>query len=430
MRGRPGWVLAALLLAVLVSTLLSMCLGSVSVPLSSTLRFLATGDAGDPGTTTLLADIRMPRVVTAALAGAGLGVAGLLMQTLFANPLADPYILGVSSGASLGVALAVLGTGAEAAGFTALFSAAGRLGTVAAAALGAFAVLAVVLLIGRWVRSVVSLLIIGVMIGSAVSAVVSLLLAYSDPTRAQKFVLWGLGSVGGTTWPDLAVLAPVLGLGLVLAAVISPAMNALLLGERYAASMGVHVRRIRTAGDRRHRGAGRGGHRVLRADRVPRDRRPAPDPLGDGTGRPPLAGAGHRAARRRAVPTVCAGRAVARCRRRAAAQRGDRRGGRTGRGVRPAAQPCVGGGSRLMDRRASRPVAGAGDRRLPPAGTRPARTVLTDLTLTAPPATVTVLLGPNGAGKSTLLRSVAGLQPVQGGTVRLDGGGPGGDRAA
>jgi iron complex transport system permease protein len=244
-RGRPGWVLAALLLAVLVATLLSMCLGSVSVPLSSTLRFLATGDAGDAGTTTLLADIRMPRVVTAALAGAGLGIAGLLMQTLFANPLADPYILGVSSGASLGVALAVLGTGAEAAGFTALFTAAGRLGTVVAAGLGAFAVLAVVLLIGRWVRSVVSLLIIGVMIGSAVSAVVSLLLAYADPTRAQKFMLWGLGSVTGTTWPDIAVLAPVLGIGLVLAMLISPAMNALLLGERYAASMGVHVRRIR-----------------------------------------------------------------------------------------------------------------------------------------------------------------------------------------
>ncbi len=247
MRGRPGWVLAALLLAVLVATLLSMCLGSVAVPLSATLRFLTTGDAGDAGTTTLLADIRMPRVVTAALAGAGLGVAGLLMQTLFANPLADPYILGVSSGASLGVALAVLGTGAEAAGFTALFSAAGRLGTVAAAGLGAFAVLALVLLIGRWVRSVVSLLIIGVMIGSAVSAVVSLLLAYADPTRAQKFVLWGLGSVTGTTWPDIAVLAPVLGLGVLLAMLISPAMNALLLGERYAASMGVHVRRIRTA---------------------------------------------------------------------------------------------------------------------------------------------------------------------------------------
>src|SRR6185312_7558808 len=210
-------------------------LGSVSVPLSSTLRFLFTGDAGDPGTTTLLADIRMPRVVTAALAGAGLGVAGLLMQTLFANPLADPFILGVSSGASLGVAVAVLGGGTLAGGFVA------GLGLTGRAALGALAVLLLVLLLGRWVRSVVALLLIGVMIGSATTALVSLLLVFSDPDRIQKYVIWGLGSVSGTTWPDLAFLAPAVLLGIVLAAWIAPSLDAMLLGETYAASMGVAV---------------------------------------------------------------------------------------------------------------------------------------------------------------------------------------------
>jgi iron complex transport system permease protein len=122
----------------------------------------------------------------------------------------------------------------------------GRFRTVVAAGLGALAVLALVLVLGRWVRSVVALLIIGVMIGAASGAVVSLLLAFSDPARIQKFVLWGLGSVGGTSWQDLMFLTPAVLVGVLMAAWLSPSLNALLLGETYAASMGVGVRRIRT----------------------------------------------------------------------------------------------------------------------------------------------------------------------------------------
>jgi iron complex transport system permease protein len=218
----------------------------VPIPPSATVRYLTTGDAGDPTWTVLLEQVRLPRAVTAILAGAGLAVAGLLMQTLFANPLADPYILGVSSGAGLGVALSLLGTGTGAGAFVAGLGAGGRFRTVVAAGLGALAVLALVLVLGRWVRSVVALLIIGVMIGAASGAVVSLLLAFSDPARIQKFVLWGLGSVGGTSWQDLMFLTPAVLVGVLMAAWLSPSLNALLLGETYAASMGVGVRRIRT----------------------------------------------------------------------------------------------------------------------------------------------------------------------------------------
>ncbi len=244
---RPTVVLAGLAVLTVGSAVLAIGVGSASIPPSATLRYLTTGDAGDPTWTVLLAQVRLPRAITAILAGAGLAVAGLLMQTLFANPLADPYILGVSSGAGLGVALSVLGTGTTAGAFVAGLGVSGRFRTVVAAGLGALAILALVLVLGRWVRSVVALLIIGVMIGAASGALVALLLAFSDPARIQKFVLWGLGSVGGTSWQDLLFLAPAVLVGVVMAGWLSPSLNALLLGETYAASMGVGVRRIRAS---------------------------------------------------------------------------------------------------------------------------------------------------------------------------------------
>lgn len=240
---RPAVVLTAAVPVLLVVFVLTLCVGSEPVALGSVWHWLTGGGAGDDAV--LLVDFHLPRALTAIAAGAGLAVVGLLMQTLFANPLADPYILGVSSGASLGVAVAVLGTGSAAVSFTATFGALGRWGTVAAAGVGALLVLGLVLLAGRWVRTVVSLLVIGVMVGSAVGALVSLLLAFADPARVQKFVLWSLGSVDGTYLGDTAVLLPVVAVGIAAAMVIAPSLNALLLGERYAASMGVHVRRIR-----------------------------------------------------------------------------------------------------------------------------------------------------------------------------------------
>lgn len=245
MSGRTVAVLLGGLVMLLAMFVLALSVGSETVPVSAVWNWLTGHGAGDDGLTTLLVEFHLPRALTAVAAGSGLAVVGLLMQTLFANPLADPYILGVSSGAGLGVALSVLGTGGAAAGFTAAFGSFGRWGTVVAAMIGSMLVLGLILLAGRWVRTVVSLLVIGVMVGSAVGALVSLLLAFADPARVQKFVLWSLGSLDGTYLGDMAVLLPVVAVGLLAALGISPSLNALLLGERYAASMGVRVRRIR-----------------------------------------------------------------------------------------------------------------------------------------------------------------------------------------
>jgi iron complex transport system permease protein len=237
-------VLPGLTLAAVVAVLVAISVGSVQIGPAAIWSYLSTGNAGDPTWTVLLERIRVPRVATAALAGAGLAVAGLMMQTLFANPLADPYILGVSSGASLGVALVTLGTGTASTTFVAVVGA-GRVGVVIAAAAGSAAVLGLILLLGRWVRSIVTLLIVGVMVSSAIGAVVSLLLAFADPARLQRFVVWGLGSFGGVTRSDLVVLGSAIAVGAGAALLLSRSLNALLLGERYARSMGVNVAAVR-----------------------------------------------------------------------------------------------------------------------------------------------------------------------------------------
>jgi iron complex transport system permease protein len=189
--------------------------------------------------------VRLPRAVTAVAVGAALAVAGVQMQTLFRNALADPFSLGVSSGASMGVAAVVVSTGGVAGSFTENLAGAGRVGVVVAAAFGAACVLALVLVLSRWVRSAVTLLVIGVMIGSAATAVVSVMLVYARPEHAQQFVMWGLGSFSATTWPDLQVMLPVVGAGLAAALLITKRLNALMLGEGYARTMGLNVRRSR-----------------------------------------------------------------------------------------------------------------------------------------------------------------------------------------
>jgi iron complex transport system permease protein len=179
--------------------------------------------------------------MTAVLAGAALGVGGLQMQTLFRNPLVDPYVLGLSSGASLGVALVVLSVGATGLVLLGGVTLLGDVGLAAAASLGSAAVLGVVLLVARRVTSSVTLLILGLMFGYGVSAFVSLLLYFSIAQRIQAYINWTFGSFGGVTWSQMVVFAPVILIGLGLAFLLSKSLNALLLGETYARSMGVSV---------------------------------------------------------------------------------------------------------------------------------------------------------------------------------------------
>lgn len=224
---------------------LSLALGSVRIPLDQVLMILVGGEPLRATWTTIINDFRLPKALTATLAGAALGVSGLQMQTLFRNPLADPFVLGGSSGASLGVALVVLSVGAANTALLAVAGLLGNLSLVVAACLGAGAVLMLVLALAQRVQSSVTLLILGLMIGYLTSAIVSLLLYFSIAERIQAYISWTFGSFGGVTWSQMRVLAPVVLGGLLLALILTKALNALLLGETYARSMGLDIRRSR-----------------------------------------------------------------------------------------------------------------------------------------------------------------------------------------
>ena len=242
-------ILILLLLGLVAALLLSLSMGSVSIPVEDILKVLTGSDPQRAVWTTIVRDFRLPKALTAILAGAALAVAGLQMQTVFRNPLADPFVLGINSGASLGVALVVLSSGlASASSAAALLAGAGLLqdaGLVVAASLGAAVVMGVVLVISRRVEGTSTLLIVGLMIGYATSALVSLLLYFSIAERIQAYVSWTFGSFGGVTWGQMRIFGPVNLLALALAFVMSKPLNAMLLGEGYARSMGLNVRRAR-----------------------------------------------------------------------------------------------------------------------------------------------------------------------------------------
>jgi iron complex transport system permease protein len=233
-------MLTSLAVALCVMFVVSLAIGSTSI--SPARVAVALAGAGGAAEEAIVMAVRLPRSVTAILAGAALGVAGLQMQTLFRNPLADPFALGVSSGASLGVALVVLGSGSAAAQvFGSATGMAGDALITAAAIAGAAIVLALVLAVSSRIADPTAVLILGLMFGYAVSACVTMLVGASAPERLQQWAQWGLGSFGGVTWQRLALFGPLTIGGLLAAAVTPKQLNALLLGERYARSMGLAV---------------------------------------------------------------------------------------------------------------------------------------------------------------------------------------------
>ena len=189
----------------------------------------------------ILYSIRFPKAVTAILAGASLSVSGLIMQTLFRNPLAGPYTLGVSSGASLGVALLTM-LGGVLSTFNFQLS---TFGLPVAACIGATLVLLLVLAVSRRVTSNVSLLIVGMMFGSIAGALVSLLQNFANPDALKLFIVWTLGSLSSVGWSDMQLMLPVLVLGAFFVLLSLKPLNGLLLGEDYARGLGIHVARTR-----------------------------------------------------------------------------------------------------------------------------------------------------------------------------------------
>ena len=242
---RHAVIVPGLFLLLLIAFGLSLSLGSVHIPLTGLFDVLMGKEASSPAWAIIVHTIRLPRAITGVLAGAALAVSGLQMQTLFRNPLADPFVLGISAGASLGVAIVVLTAGAVGSALIAGLGFVGDLGLALAAILGAAAVLGCVLLVSRSVSSVMTLLILGLMFGYATGAFVSILIYFSVPEQIQSYILWTFGSFGSVTWRQIPVLVCAILLGLSLALVCIKPLNALLLGENYARSMGLNVKRAR-----------------------------------------------------------------------------------------------------------------------------------------------------------------------------------------
>lgn len=214
---------------------LDLCSGSMWIGLSSLFEGAQSGSVEY----NILWNLRLPKAIVAVLAGAALSVSGLMMQTLFRNPLAGPYILGVSSGASLGVAFVTMCSVMLA--WTPFV----HFGSVAAAILGSTAVLLLVLAVSRRVQSNVSLLIVGMMFGSMAGALVSLMQNFANPDALKLFIVWTLGSLESVGWTDMPLLAGIVMLGLVLTLCLLKPLNGLLLGEDYARGLGIDVYRTR-----------------------------------------------------------------------------------------------------------------------------------------------------------------------------------------
>ena len=232
-----------LLLTILVVALFAvdMCVGSVDVSLGDIWAVLTGGEC-NPITEKIIIDIRLMKALMAILVGAALSVSGLQMQTLFRNPLAGPYVLGVSSGASLGVALFILGTPLLGLGGSSLFS---SFGVAGAAWIGAAATLAAVAAVSRRIKDIMVILILGMMIGSAVSAIVQVLQYLSHEEALKSFVVWTMGSLGDVTTTQMWLVAPSILAGLAIAVAVIKPLNLLLLGEPYARTMGLNIGRTR-----------------------------------------------------------------------------------------------------------------------------------------------------------------------------------------
>ena len=233
-----------LLLTILIVVLfaIDMMVGSVGISVGEVWAAVTGGEC-DPIKAKIIIDIRLMKAIVAILAGAALSVSGLQMQTLFRNPLAGPYVLGVSSGASLGVALFILGAPLVGLSSSPILS---SLGVAGAAWIGSAAVLALVATVSRHIKDIMVMLILGMMIGSAVSAIVQILQYMSHEEALKGFVVWTMGSLGDVTISQLWLVALAIISGLIISRAVIKPMNLMLLGEAYARTMGLNIQRTRS----------------------------------------------------------------------------------------------------------------------------------------------------------------------------------------
>jgi iron complex transport system permease protein len=232
-----------LTLALLIIFLINISLGSVYIPLKQIFLSFINGDVEKESWKSIILNYRFPKAITAIIVGSGLSISGLLMQTLFRNPLAGPFVLGISSGASLGVAILILGgsfLGANIASYA--FSSWGQ---ATAASIGSLMVLSAVMLAAAKVRNTMSILIIGLMFGSFTSSIISVLAYFSSANELQQYMFWSFGSLGNLSWKEITSLFIIFLIGIAMVIFIIKPLNSLLLGENYAKSMGVNVKQTR-----------------------------------------------------------------------------------------------------------------------------------------------------------------------------------------
>ncbi|MGB5369067.1 MAG: iron ABC transporter permease [Flavobacteriaceae bacterium] len=228
------------LVALILALVLNISLGSVTIPFGDTLKAVFGGTLENRSWKYIIWNYRIPKAFTAVMVGSGLALSGLLMQTFFRNPLAGPFVLGISSGASLGAAILVMGSS--------LFSGLWALGLVndislaLASSIGSFLVLMAVMVVASKVKDTMALLIIGLMFGSITAAIVSVLSYFSDAERLRQYIFWSFGSLGNLSWSQLSLLFGILTTGSVMGIFSIKALNALLLGENYAKSLGVDLK--------------------------------------------------------------------------------------------------------------------------------------------------------------------------------------------
>ncbi|WP_291966171.1 FecCD family ABC transporter permease [Maribacter sp.] len=232
----------ALLVVLLICFVINICLGSVNISFFKTFKALF-GTATEDASYYIIWEYRLPKAMTTIMVGGGLSLSGLLMQTLFRNPLAGPYVLGISSGASLGAALLIMGTSLFSGAFA--FSTFNDITLAIASSLGSFLVLSLVLIVAAKVKDTMALLIIGLMFGSITAAIVSVLSYFSKAEKLQQYIFWSFGSLGNLSWVQLLIVALCTITGIFLSIISIKPLNAFLLGENYAKSLGIGLQKSR-----------------------------------------------------------------------------------------------------------------------------------------------------------------------------------------
>lgn len=222
---------------------LDVAIGSVNIPVGDVIRSIFGGKGIDENTANIVLNFRLPKAIVALWAGMALSVSGLQMQTIFRNPLADPSVLGITSGASLGVALFLMGFSAV--GSWGAIEFIRNIGTAMAAWIGAGVVLLLVLAVSARMRDIMSVLILGIMFGSAISAIVGVLQFFSSASTLKSYVIWNMGSLGGVSVNQLYLMSVIVFVGLIISLFSVKMLNVLQLGDNYARSMGLNVKRAR-----------------------------------------------------------------------------------------------------------------------------------------------------------------------------------------